>query len=242
MPYSTPAKKYLRETQRRREAIASRRYCCSKCEYPLESQFHLKRHEKSCIKILDTGNDITAKTLSTPEVIQGNSTIVEPTVEEILPVVQAASVPHTDQASTALPRNQIVPISTNNRAASMPRTPSVPLVNRTNPPLSSTPKHAMPPGNRAVHAQPGSRVPARVSIDCKPSRTLPNIKHGSIQDDECLSRLDDDEIMKAMLKEEADSRSLCCIDMPLPKDPVPGDFEITSSQAEAWLSQPSTDC
>ena len=151
-------------------------------------------------------------------------------VEEALPVVQVDSVPHTKQGSIALSQNQVGSIPHSNRAASTPRTPSVPLVSRTNPPLSSTPKHSMPPGNRAVYTPPSVRVPARVSINCKPSMTsLPSIKNSSIQNSNCLPRLDDDEILK---EEDLDLKSLYCTDVPLPDNPAPYDFELTSSQLE----------
>ena len=185
MPYSTPAKKYLRESQKRQEAILSKKYCCSKCGYPFESRFHLKRHEKSCTMILNTGN-VTAMTSSTPEVIQGDSAILESNVEGILPIVQVDSTLHTNQESCALSQNQ------------------------------------------ADYTPSSSRVLARVSVNCKPSSTsLPIIRHSLSQNDKYQARLDENEILK-----EGNLKSSDCTDTPLPDNPAPYDFEITSSQLE----------
>jgi hypothetical protein len=48
MPYANPAYKRLRQAQRRKEAVESRRYCCPKCGYPFEDRPVLKRHERVC--------------------------------------------------------------------------------------------------------------------------------------------------------------------------------------------------
>lgn len=51
MTYASPAKRLERERERRREVVAGKAFCCSKCKYPFEGQFHLKRHEKSCLHV-----------------------------------------------------------------------------------------------------------------------------------------------------------------------------------------------
>ena len=48
MPFKHPSEKYKRARERRKEAIASGKYCCPNCQHLLGDGYSLKRHVKSC--------------------------------------------------------------------------------------------------------------------------------------------------------------------------------------------------